>query len=140
MLTEQPCARVARRPCPIVPTDRKPPIPGRNCNSSKSYDAACLDLRCRCGGSAYDLPCLSPVCKGQGSFSGARRIARSILPKLFTAYRQQGLVSASLASLTITALSEDFARGETGLVIQRYPRSLRWRVLQAPIPCGAPYN
>jgi hypothetical protein len=77
----------------------------------KSYDAACLDFDADAVAALYDLPCLLSGMQGQGSFT-ARGELRAHFAKLFTAYRQQGLVSASLASLTITALSEDFARGE----------------------------
>lgn len=77
----------------------------------KSYDAACLDFDIDAVASLYDLPCLVSGMHGHGSFT-ARGELRAHFAKVFTAYRQQGLVSASLASLTINALSGEFARGE----------------------------
>lgn len=77
----------------------------------KSYDAACLDFDIDAVAALYDLPCLASGMYGHGSFT-ARGELRAHFAKVFTAYRQQGLVSASLASLTINALSDEFARAE----------------------------
>jgi len=77
----------------------------------KSYDAACLDFDADAVAALYDLPCLISGMYGHGSFT-ARGELRAHFAKIFGAYRQQGLVCASLASLSITALSDDFARGE----------------------------
>jgi hypothetical protein len=77
----------------------------------KSYDAACLDFDIDVVASLYDLPCLVSGMHGHGSFS-ARGELRAHFARVFAAYRQQGLVSASLSSLTINALSDEFARGE----------------------------
>jgi len=77
----------------------------------KSYDAACLDFDIDAVATLYDLPCMVSGMHGHGSFT-ARGELRAHFAKVFAAYRQQGLVSASLASLTINALSDEFARGE----------------------------
>ena len=77
----------------------------------KAYDSACLDFDADAVVALYDLPCLVSGMHGHGSFT-ARGELRAHFAKVFAAYRQQGLVSASLASLTINALSEDFARAE----------------------------
>jgi hypothetical protein len=77
----------------------------------KSYDAACLDFDIDAVAALYDLPCLVSGMHGHGSFT-ARGELRAHFAKVFPTYRQQGLISASLASLTINALSDEFARAE----------------------------
>jgi hypothetical protein len=77
----------------------------------KAYDSACLDFDADAVVALYDLPCLVSGMHGHGSFT-ARGELRAHFAKVFVAYRQQGLMSASLASLTINALSSDFARAE----------------------------
>lgn len=75
----------------------------------KSYDAACLDFDADAVAAFYDLPCLISTVDGNGSFT-ARGEVRAAFARLFSGYRQQGLVSASLASLQIEALSDGFAQ------------------------------
>ncbi|MBI2256280.1 MAG: hypothetical protein HYU58_16775 [Proteobacteria bacterium] len=77
----------------------------------KAYDAANLDFDADAVVALYDLPCLISGMHGNGSFT-ARGELRAHFARVFTAFRQQGLVGASLASLIITALSDEFARAE----------------------------
>jgi ketosteroid isomerase-like protein len=75
----------------------------------KSYDAACFDFDADAVANLYDLPCLISSAEGSGSFT-ARGELRAAFARTFTGYRQQGLVGANLASLTISTLSGDFAQ------------------------------
>lgn len=75
----------------------------------KAYDAACLDFDADAVASFYDLPCLISLPDGNGSFT-ARGEVRAMMARRFAAYRQQGLVSASMTALTLEALSGDFAQ------------------------------
>lgn len=75
----------------------------------KSYDAACLDFDADAVASLYDLPCLLSTQEGNGSFT-ARGELRAAFARAFSGYRQQGLTGASLAALTISTLSGDFAQ------------------------------
>lgn len=77
----------------------------------KSYDSAMLDFDADQLAGQFDLPCLLSAPEGSGSFS-ARGELRAALARNFLEYRHQGLVSASLAALSLTALSHDFARAE----------------------------
>ena len=77
----------------------------------KSYDAACLDFDADAVAAFYDLPCLISTPDGNGSFT-ARGEVRAAFARLFSSYRQQGLVGASLASLQIEALSAGFAQAQ----------------------------
>jgi ketosteroid isomerase-like protein len=77
----------------------------------KSYDAACFDFDADAVASLYDLPCLISSAEGNGSFT-ARGELRAAFARIFTGYRQRGLVTASLAALDLTALSDDFAQGQ----------------------------
>ncbi|WP_374654342.1 hypothetical protein [Dongia sp.] len=74
----------------------------------KSYDAACLDFDADAVAGFYDLPCLLSTQEGNGGFT-ARGELRAAFARVFSGYRQQGLVGASLVSLGIDALSDDFA-------------------------------
>jgi ketosteroid isomerase-like protein len=77
----------------------------------KSYDAAYLDFDADAVASLYDLPCLLSAQQGNGSFT-ARGELRAAFARVFAGYRQQGLTGASLASLTISTLSGDFAQAQ----------------------------
>lgn len=115
----------------------------------KAYDAACLDLDADGVAALYDLPCLASGLHGHGSFT-ARGELRAHFAKLFSGFRQQGLVSASLASLAIDALSREFARAEAVWAFSNHrgsevanlasaytlrrttmPTGARWRIVHA---------
>lgn len=99
-----PLSTLARKPEPVDPRAELQMF-------FKAFDAACLDFDADAVAALYDLPCLVSGMHGHGSFT-ARGELRAHFAKVFALYRQQGLVSASLASLTIHALSDDFARAE----------------------------
>lgn len=111
----------------------------------KSYDAACLDFDADAVAGFYDLPCLISTQHGNGSFT-ARGELRAAFARVFSGYRQMGLVGANLASLSINALSDDFAQARVVwslgnarghdvvsvacLYTLRYAQG-RWRILHA---------
>lgn len=97
-----------------------PAVPARSPNASsdakgdlqhlfKSYDAACLDFDADAVAGFYDLPCLIASPTGTVSFN-ARGELRAAFARVFSGYRQQGLVSASLVSLKIESLSAGLAQ------------------------------
>ena len=75
----------------------------------KSLDAAMFDFDAEAVAAHFDLPCLLSGPEGSGSFSGRGEL-RTHLMRTFSQYRQQGLTSASLASLSLDAMSLDFAQ------------------------------
>jgi hypothetical protein len=77
----------------------------------KSYDAACLDFDADAVAAFYDLPCLISTQGGNASFT-ARGELRAAMARVFTGYRQHGLVSASIAALEVATLTADFAEAQ----------------------------
>lgn len=75
----------------------------------KAYDAACFDFDADAVAGFYDLPCLISSQGGNASFT-ARGEVRAAMARLFTHYRQRGLVSASIVDLKLKTLAADFAR------------------------------
>lgn len=106
-----PAARVESRAGRSVPSSTAKPLDVQSDlqHLFKSYDAACFDFDADAVAALYDLPCLLSTPDGNGSFT-ARGELRAAFARVFSLYRQHGLVSASLVSLTIEALSADFAQ------------------------------
>ncbi len=77
----------------------------------KSYDAASFDFDADAVAGFYDLPCLLSTQGGNASFN-ARGELRAAMARLFSLYRQRGLVSASIVDLKLKSLGDDFARAE----------------------------
>ncbi|MBK8159931.1 MAG: hypothetical protein IPK59_14575 [Rhodospirillaceae bacterium] len=86
----------------------------------KAYDAAWFDFDADAVAGFYDLPCLLSSLGGNASFT-ARGELRAAMARLFTHYRQRGLVSASIVDLKLRILAGDFARG-AALVAQQCAR------------------
>jgi ketosteroid isomerase-like protein len=74
----------------------------------KAYDAACLDLDADAAAAIYDLPCLISTPAGNTAFN-ARGELRQALARRFAAYRQQGIVCASITALDLESVAPDFA-------------------------------
>ncbi|WP_374370010.1 hypothetical protein [Dongia sp.] len=74
----------------------------------KAYDAACFDLDADAASAIYDLPCLISTSAGNTAFN-ARGELRQALAQRFGAYRQQGIVCASITALDLESVAPDFA-------------------------------
>ena len=102
--------RAVARAYPSVPL-RSPDARGDLQCLFKSYDAACLDFDADAVAAFYDLPCLISTPGGNASFT-ARGELRAAMARVFTGYRQRGLVSASIAALEVATLTTDFAQAQ----------------------------
>ena len=100
--------RAEPRACRSVPTRSSDAKGDLQC-LFKAYDAACLDFDADAVAAFYDLPCLISTPDGNGGFT-ARGDLRAAFAQAFSAYRRQGLVAASIVSLSIDTLSADFAQ------------------------------
>ena len=98
------------RACAPQPVRSSDPTADLQC-LFKAYDAACFDFDADAVAGFYDLPCLLSSPGGQASFT-ARGEVRAAMARLFTLYRQRGLVSASIVDLKLKTLGHDFARAE----------------------------
>jgi hypothetical protein len=108
MYAERTLSAHADAPACRVVSAKSPDVMGDLQYLFKAYDAASLDFDADSVAAFYDLPCLISAPDGNGSFT-ARGEIRAAFARAFAGYRQRGIVSATMVSLTLKSLSEDFA-------------------------------